>query len=358
MLVRVRSLLDSLSPPSAYVLDKDGTLVTQGVPIDGAADFLRLLTLQRTPYVVLSNTGERSSAEVAGELSQLLQVPIPPVCVHTAAQQMASRLAEAAEFDRIVLVGEAPAAARGALRDVHSVVHCVARAHEHRDASRTCVAVFSDGHVRDFCDAVAAASALVDRGASLWMTSADRSVTAPDGSHRPGPGVFLQAVEFTRGRKTPRLRIFGKGGNESHAMVAHAMRLLATQGFASSPRSVMMVGDRYDTDIRTGNDAGWRTCLVESGCHREDTHAAEFSEDVADEVADSVRDLMHRKPTTTLSEVIAELVRQSLRTTTWAGARARAKRVSAPAAASAVAAPSSPPPRRTSSLPNLAGYAP
>ena len=31
---------------------------------------------------------------------------------------------------------------------------------------------------------------------------------------------------------------------------------------------IMMVGDRFDTDVRGGVSVGILTCLVESGCHQ------------------------------------------------------------------------------------------
>ena len=36
---------------------------------------------------------------------------------------------------------------------------------------------------------------------------------------------------------------------------------------------IMMIGDRFDTDIRAGLSAGVMTCLVESGAHAYDRQA-------------------------------------------------------------------------------------
>ena len=65
------------------------------------------------------------------------------------------------------------------------------------------------------------------------------------------------------------------------------MARLAQQGFAGSPRAVVMVGDRIDTDAR-GARHGWTTCLVETGCH---TAADRFPES-ADLVAADLRALV------------------------------------------------------------------
>jgi hypothetical protein len=39
------------------------------------------------------------------------------------------------------------------------------------------------------------------------------------------------------------------------------------QGHDGDPSKIMMVGDRFDTDVRAGLSAGLLTCLVTSGCH-------------------------------------------------------------------------------------------
>ena len=39
------------------------------------------------------------------------------------------------------------------------------------------------------------------------------------------------------------------------------------QGHSGERKSILMVGDRFDTDIRAGLSVGIKTCLVTSGCH-------------------------------------------------------------------------------------------
>lgn len=50
-------------------------------------------------------------------------------------------------------------------------------------------------------------------------------------------------------------------------MLEHALEMLRAQGFSGDRSRVLIVGDRFDTDILGGSLAGIRTCLVESGCH-------------------------------------------------------------------------------------------
>tara|TARA_B110001450_G_C17341356_1_gene367644 strand:- start:9 stop:386 length:378 start_codon:yes stop_codon:yes gene_type:complete len=85
------------------------------------------------------------------------------------------------------------------------------------------------------------------------------------------------------------------------------MSRLRMQGFEGAAREVTMVGDRLDTDVRTGRNNGWSTCLVETGCHRE-RDTPQFPEDVADMIASNVQDLTHSRPNT-VREVISDLMR-------------------------------------------------
>ena len=88
--------------------------------------------------------------------------------------------------------------------------------------------------------------------------------------------------------------------------------MLRAQGFAGAPCDVVMVGDRFDTDVRAGVRHGWSTCLVESGCHTLAAHAALFPADVASSVAASVAELARQRDPT-LAEAVGDLVREALR---------------------------------------------
>jgi hypothetical protein len=74
-------------------------------------------------------------------------------------------------------------------------------------------------------------------------------------------------------------------------MVGHAIDMLRRQGFCGDLSEIMIVGDRFDTDIRAGVSAGIRTCLVESGCHSHQLQAF-YPTDRADFVAESVAELL------------------------------------------------------------------
>lgn len=234
----------------AYVLDKDGTLVDQDTPVHGAAEFLSNLS---APYVLLTNTGVKTAEDVAAEMSETLGVRVPANQVLTAHDAMQRAVRDRSDQGSIFVV-----------RDKHEdcqppIEPC------------TCVAVFSDGLLDDFCRTVSTVADLLSHGAELWTTSVDATVRElrEDGTvrYRTGPGVFCDAVATVLGRRPPRMRVFGKGGTEDTHLGNIVMDMLRTQGFDGDRQWVTMVGDRWDTDMRIGVRNGWQTCLVESGCH-------------------------------------------------------------------------------------------
>ena len=85
----------------------------------------------------------------------------------------------------------------------------------------------------------------------------------------PGPGMFaemLKKIMYPLGRD--KVHCCGKGGNEGRRyMLERAIEMLRAQGHDGDRSKIMIVGDRFDTDIRGGRSVAIKTCLVESGCH-------------------------------------------------------------------------------------------
>ena len=88
------------------------------------------------------------------------------------------------------------------------------------------------------------------------------------------------------------VHVCGKGGREGQTfMMQRAIDMLKAQGHTGDASSILIVGDRYDTDIRAGVQAGIKTCLVESGCHSVGLQP-NFPRDRAHFVARSVKELI------------------------------------------------------------------
>lgn len=290
---------------SAFVLDKDGTLVHHGEAIPGAADFITRLDSLHLPYVIMSNTGERDNRQVAEDLGGTLGVRILPSRIHTAKECLTDVLASAS-FDKIFTIGRHDLPGCGALPSIDSLKDLPG-------SSKICLALFSDGLLEDFCQTLTvAAHLLLHMGATLYATSADATITRslPCGTRvsRPGPGVFVASLR-TMGVPEERIRILGKGHDPS--MATRAMHMLREQGYTGPAQGIVVVGDRFDTDVRAGGFHGWSTCLVESGCHTIEQQPL-YPSDVADAVAASVRDLAVDSRVE-MADLIVDLVRCAVR---------------------------------------------
>lgn len=105
-----------------------------------------------------------------------------------------------------------------------------------------------------------AACLLVERGARLVATNADRSYPAPDGFW-PGAGALLAVVTTTTGVEA---KVVGK---------PHPPVYLAALRRAGG-KHPLVVGDRLETDIAGAIALGWDSLLVLSGATSEQAAAA------------------------------------------------------------------------------------
>jgi ribonucleotide monophosphatase NagD (HAD superfamily) len=118
--------------------------------------------------------------------------------------------------------------------------------------SRECVAVVQGFGPEVSWRDLAQASYLIQGGATWIATNLD--ITFPTASGiAPGNGSLVDAVRNAVGRDPD-----GVGGKPDRAMMARTM--LAVPG-----ERPLLVGDRYDTDIAAGVEAGIPTMLVLSG---------------------------------------------------------------------------------------------
>ena len=113
------------------------------------------------------------------------------------------------------------------------------------------VVVGMDWHIN--YEKIANASILIQKGAPFYATNPDKTFPTPKGL-MPGAGTMLAAVETASG-VTPIM-----AGKPSLYLFQ-----LAMQKMGVLPEETLMVGDRLETDILGGQNAGCKTALVLSG---------------------------------------------------------------------------------------------
>jgi len=98
------------------------------------------------------------------------------------------------------------------------------------------------------------------RGARFFSTNADKICPMPGGGI-PDSGATIAALEHITGRKVELV-----AGKPSRLVME-----VASQRLGVEPVRIMMVGDRLETDIFMGQQAGMLTAVVLTGVtHRQD----------------------------------------------------------------------------------------
>ena len=298
---------------SGFLIDLDGTLYEPGGLLPGAKDFYAWLRRTNTPFVLLSNTGAKNSLAVQQKLSSPPyaiddEVAVPLDHIHTASEAQADLLLDRVpEGARLLVVsggggvwredlrtrrGEAGAALVATWEVRTTITEAEAKrwashARDHKEG--VWVAFFNDGGLGGIEDpstgevgfsdwsfeVIKRAGLLLAHGAQFVYTADDAFNPSTDPEHPgmvfplPGPGMFAEMMKklmYPRGRNSAWCA--GKGGNVgAKYMMRNAIAMLRAQGHSGELDEIMMVGDRFDTDVRGGLSVGIQTCLVLTGCH-------------------------------------------------------------------------------------------
>jgi NagD protein len=226
----------------AYIFDLDGTIYLGDQLLPGAAETVAALRAAGRRTIFLSNNPTRTRAQYAAKLSQM-GIPTPDADIVNSSFVMAQWLLGTAPSATLFVVGEAPLIAD--LRDAGFRFSEAAGAIDFVVASfdRT----FTYHKLQVAFDAIRA-------GARLVATNPDRFCPTPSGGE-PDAAAMIAAIEACTGARCNPIV-----GKPSPIMVATIMGLLDLPA-----ERCIMVGDRLETDMKMGIDAGMATCLVLTG---------------------------------------------------------------------------------------------
>ncbi|APW98763.1 HAD family hydrolase [Halobiforma lacisalsi AJ5] len=270
------------------ILDVDGTIVRGDQLIPGASDGLRALEDAGVSRLLFSNNPTRGSDHYREKLAPH-GVDIGPDRVLTSATVSASYLARNHPDAHVYLVGgnrlasiledaaisvtDDPEAADVVLGSFdrgfsYGTLGDALRAFENERVGETEGQTASsgaranggadgddDGEMDGDADANAGAGAVtIDGPVPFYGTDPDATIPVENGTI-PGSGAILAAMEAVAGREPD--AVLGKPSD----VAADA----ALDRLGVAPESVLVVGDRLDTDIALGNRAGMTTAVVLSG---------------------------------------------------------------------------------------------
>lgn len=227
---------------NAYIFDQDGTIYLGDQILPGAVETVAALRAAGKRTVFLSNNPTKTREQYAAKLTKL-GIPTPIEDIVNSSFVLVQWLLREAPDAILFVVGEEPLkhdlqAAGFRFSETASEIDFVVASFD-----RT----FTYHKLQVAFDAIRA-------GARLIATNPDRFCPVPGGGE-PDCAAMIAAIEACTGATCDPVV-----GKPSPIMVATIMDMLNLP-----PDQCIMVGDRLETDIQMGIDAGMATCLVLTG---------------------------------------------------------------------------------------------
>jgi len=242
----------------------DGVLINEGQMVPGANDFLGRLRDTGRTFLVLTNNALFTPEELRDNLAGL-GVGVREDQLWTSALATAQFVHDQRPKGRAYVIGEA------------SVHQALANVGYVEDTTAPDYVVLGETWDYSFED-LTTAIRLIDRGCPLVVTNPETYGTTKDGP-MPGSGALAALIQSATGVEPYFV------GKPNPVMIRDALNILGAHS-----QSTVMVGDRMDTDIVAGVEAGVETVLVLSGF----TQRADISRYAyqPSRVVDSIADLL------------------------------------------------------------------
>ncbi len=227
---------------SAYLFDLDGTIYLGDTLLPKAAETIAALRGSGRRTIFLSNNPTKTRQQYAEKLT-CLGIPTSVEDIVHSSFILVQWLLREAPNARLFVVGEEPLK-----HDLHE-----AGFEFSEKAGEIDIVVASFDRTLVYHKLQVAFDA-IRAGARLVGTNPDRYCPVPGGG-QPDAAAIIAAIEACTGVVCDPIV-----GKPSPIMVATVLSLLDLP-----PEQCVMVGDRLETDIKMGLDAGMATCLVLTG---------------------------------------------------------------------------------------------
>lgn len=249
---------------AAYLTDMDGVLVHEGVPVPGATEFLGKLKASGKPFLVLTNNSIYTPRDLHARLTRM-GFDLPEEAIWTSALATAQFLADQRPQGSAFVIGEA-----GLTTALHAAGYIMT------DFDPDYVVL---GETRNYSfEAITTAIRLIHKGARFICTNPD--VTGPSNEGLlPAAGSIAAMITKATGVEPYFV------GKPNPMMMRSALNRIGAHS-----NSAAMIGDRMDTDVLCGLEAGLHTILVLTGiATRADVERFPYR---PSRVVDSVADLI------------------------------------------------------------------
>lgn len=226
-------------PVESWLTDMDGVLVHEERAIPGAAEFITRLRDTGRRFLVLTNNSIFTPRDLRARL-HAAGLDVPEDAIWTSALATAKFLSEQRPEGTAYVIGEA-----GMTTALHEVGYVLTN----RDPEYVVL-----GETRTYSfEAITRAIQLVEGGARFIATNPDATGPSPEGS-LPATGSVAALITKATGVEPYFV------GKPNPLMMRSALNQIEAHS-----ETTIMIGDRMDTDILSGLEAGLRTILVLTG---------------------------------------------------------------------------------------------
>ena len=224
---------------TSWLTDMDGVLVHEGKALDGAAELIKQWQDSNTPFLVLTNNSIYTPRDLSARL-RAGGLDVPEDRIWTSALATADFLKSQNPSGTAYVIGES-----GLTQALHDVGYV------QTDTNPDYVVL---GETRNFSfENLTKAIRLINAGARFIATNPDATGPSAEGV-LPATGAVAALITKATG-KDPYIV-----GKPNPMMFRSAMRKIGAHS-----QSTGMIGDRMDTDVVAGIEAGLHTVLVLTG---------------------------------------------------------------------------------------------
>ena len=224
---------------TSWLTDMDGVLVHEGKALDGAAELIKQWQDADTPFLVLTNNSIYTPRDLSARL-RAGGLDVPEDRIWTSALATADFLKSQNPRGTAYVIGES-----GLTQALHDIGYV------QTDVNPDYVVL---GETRNFSfENLTKAIRLINAGARFIATNPDATGPSAEGV-MPATGAVAALITKATG-KDPYIV-----GKPNPMMFRSAMRKIGAHS-----QSTGMIGDRMDTDVVAGIEAGLHTVLVLTG---------------------------------------------------------------------------------------------
>ncbi len=235
---------------ASWLMDMDGVLVREDGPIPGAPEFLNRLRERGLPFLVLTNNSRFTPRDLSARLRRI-GLDVAQESIWTSALATARFLDSQRPGGSAFVVGET---------GLTTALHEAGYTQDDQDPDYVVL-----GELRTYSfEAVTKAIRLIENGARFIATNPDTTGPGPEG---PVPATGSVAAMISRASGVEPYFV----GKPNPLMMRSALNALDAHS-----ESTAMIGDRMDTDIVAGLEAGLHTILVLTGVTPSREHTERF----------------------------------------------------------------------------------